>query len=258
MTKHFFEEADAFLQQVRPEEYALVAVDIENFRLFNKFYGREEGNKFLQYIADCVKRTEKTYEGIGGYLGGDNFCLIIPDRKEIIRELETAITNGIEQYEDAVGFYPVFGVYAIGDDCMSAIGFIVTGKIVGAESLVRWQHKTKGLVSPRVFIPVMEKNGMMDRNLFDDTMVNNIIGAAAFYEVFGDRIEITRVNEQYYHLNGVSVDDGTNYETKMGNHVREDDRTALLSIFQQAYENSIAGAEGTMHFLCTDGRVLWL
>lgn len=38
---------------------------------------------------------------------------------------------------------------------------ISTGKIVGAESLVRWQHPEKGLVSPAVFIPILEKNGLI-------------------------------------------------------------------------------------------------
>lgn len=36
-----------------------------------------------------------------------------------------------------------------------------TGMIVGAEALVRWQHKTRGLLSPAVFIPVFEKNGFI-------------------------------------------------------------------------------------------------
>ena len=32
-------------------------------------------------------------------------------------------------------------------------------KIVGAEALVRWNHKEKGVVSPGKFIPILEKNG---------------------------------------------------------------------------------------------------
>ena len=35
------------------------------------------------------------------------------------------------------------------------------GKIVGGESLVRWQHPTKGMISPGLFIPVFEKNGFI-------------------------------------------------------------------------------------------------
>ncbi len=38
-----------------------------------------------------------------------------------------------------------------------------SGKIVGGEALVRWKHKDKGLVSPGVFIPVLEKNGFISQ-----------------------------------------------------------------------------------------------
>ena len=35
------------------------------------------------------------------------------------------------------------------------------GKIVGAEALARWIHPTEGFLSPGLFIPVFEKNGMI-------------------------------------------------------------------------------------------------
>ncbi len=36
-----------------------------------------------------------------------------------------------------------------------------TGKIIGAEALLRWQHPTRGLVSPAQFIPVAEDCGLI-------------------------------------------------------------------------------------------------
>ena len=33
--------------------------------------------------------------------------------------------------------------------------------IIGAEALVRWNHKEKGIISPGVFIPVFERNGFI-------------------------------------------------------------------------------------------------
>lgn len=38
---------------------------------------------------------------------------------------------------------------------------VATEEIVAAEALVRWQHPTRGLVSPDEFIPVAEETGMM-------------------------------------------------------------------------------------------------
>ncbi len=38
---------------------------------------------------------------------------------------------------------------------------IETGEIIGAEALVRWNHPTKGVLSPAHFIPVFEANGFV-------------------------------------------------------------------------------------------------
>jgi EAL domain-containing protein (putative c-di-GMP-specific phosphodiesterase class I) len=43
---------------------------------------------------------------------------------------------------------------------------LVTGKAVGAEALVRWQHPTRGFVSPAEFVPFAEQTGYI-------TMVTN-------------------------------------------------------------------------------------
>lgn len=37
-----------------------------------------------------------------------------------------------------------------------------TGEIVGAEALIRWNHPEKGIISPGVFIPLTEKNGLIN------------------------------------------------------------------------------------------------
>lgn len=37
-----------------------------------------------------------------------------------------------------------------------------TGKIIGLESLLRWNHPTFGMIPPNVFIPLAEKNGSIN------------------------------------------------------------------------------------------------
>jgi diguanylate cyclase (GGDEF)-like protein len=38
---------------------------------------------------------------------------------------------------------------------------LATGKLVGVEALLRWNHPIQGLISPGVFIPIAEERGMM-------------------------------------------------------------------------------------------------
>ena len=39
----------------------------------------------------------------------------------------------------------------------------VSGRVTGAEALVRWQHPQHGMLSPTVFVPILEKSGVIYR-----------------------------------------------------------------------------------------------
>lgn len=55
------------------------------------------------------------------------------------------IGQALENNELQVYYQPIFSA--------------ATDKIVGAEALIRWIHPEKGMISPDVFIPTLEKNG---------------------------------------------------------------------------------------------------
>jgi len=525
----FLKIAEEYLKQIAPDTYCMAAIDLEHFRLFNKLYGREQGDCLLKKIAQLLENYKETHGGEVGYFGGDNFGMLVPHNQEALTKLRHEIEAEVKVWNNTMGFLPAFGIYIISEPDISpatmydratiALAQVVgnyakrscvyskdmeetveeeirllseieealdkeeftfyvqpqcdisSGKIVGGESLVRWHHSKKGLIPPGVFVPVLEKNGFianldryvwkkvcewlrswidrgfqaipisinvsridifsmdvpaylidlihmydlpaklikveltesayaesndkiertvkqlrdanflvmmddfgsgysslnmlksvavdvlkidmrfldineqeeekgigilesvvnmarqmrmpivvegvetqkqerfllkmgcrytqgyyyykplpiaefeklisderhldlngiwcrqvesmhlrefLDPNLFNDTMVNNILGAAAFYDMYENQLEITRVNEQYYKLAGISSIKEENYNKKFWNHVRDDDRQLLFSIFAQAYENQDGGAQGYIHYLREDGETLWI
>ena len=523
----FMEESRLFIQQAAPNAYCMVAIDIQHFRFFNKFHGRDTGDKLLRYIADCLDTRRKQHGGVTGYFEGDNFCIVMPWKMALVDELWKDIKAGVDLLGGAAGVIPSFGVSPIDDielppemyydratlalsqvagrncivtydpkmednledemrllveitEALERDEFtfyaqpqcdIFTGKLVGAESLVRWNHSTKGLIPPGKFVPAMERTGMiylldqkvwekvcqwmrswldrgyqpvpvsinisridimsldvptyligllekynlpakyikaeitesayaeedslindtvdrlreagflvmmddfgsgysslnmlksiavdvikidmrfleikeeeeqkgigilesivnmarlmglpiivegvetlqqenvlrsmgcrytqgfyyfkplpidqfeniladerrldftglhckqveafhvrefMDGNVFTDTMLNNVLGPCAIYDIYENQIEITRVNEQAYRLAGLDSSDNKDLSRKMWSNVRDDDRMVLFTLFEQAYERRPESSEGNIHYLRVDGKELWV
>jgi len=218
--RQFFKEADKFIRTIKPDTHVLVAVDVEHFRMFNKIFGRDEGNSLLKAIAECIEDVTARAEGsIAAYMRGDDFCIVMPDDADLIARLENSVNEILTKYKNEMDVRVLFGIYPIKDlslttevmydralsaiapssvnykDCIyrynpgvevkveeelkliaevkaalkqeEFIFYIqpqcdlVTGKIVGGESLARWNHPRNGLLSPGAFIPVIEKNGLV-------------------------------------------------------------------------------------------------
>ncbi|NJP09924.1 MAG: EAL domain-containing protein [Leptolyngbyaceae cyanobacterium RU_5_1] len=63
--------------------------------------------------------------------------------------LETDLRRAINQQEFVIHYQPIVA--------------LKTGKIAGLEALVRWQHPTRGLVSPAAFIPIAEETRLINQ-----------------------------------------------------------------------------------------------
>jgi len=82
--------------------------------------------------------------------GGNSFCIyhtVINAEAAKQLRIENLLYQAIENNELILNYQPFIDVS--------------TGKVCGAEALVRWQNPTLGFVSPLDFIPLAEMNGMI-------------------------------------------------------------------------------------------------
>ncbi len=75
----------------------------------------------------------------------------------------------------------------------------------------------------------------MDTNFITDSMLNNVLGPVAFYEMRDHQIEITRVNEQYFQLMGTSSGQANSYGKRFWNHVHADDRVLCIQSLRRHF-----------------------
>ncbi|MEP6993701.1 MAG: EAL domain-containing protein [Acidobacteriota bacterium] len=82
--------------------------------------------------------------------GGNNFQLCTPEltAKAVERlSLQSGLQQALDRDEFLLHYQPLVS--------------LVSGRIVGLEALVRWQHPDKGLVMPTTFIPLAEESGLI-------------------------------------------------------------------------------------------------
>ncbi len=219
--KHaFYEAAYQYLFKHENEALCMVVIDIGHFKLFNQFYGRATGDKYLKFVSDALRLYEKQFGGLACYAGADSFYYLCPDNDALFAAMRTRTYEELSARDIEIGFAPKFGVYRIEDrnrtvmdicDCAAAaLAHIqkeysnlfawydpamkrsddefklirdvenalrsneftfylqpkvnmLTRRIVGAEALVRWIRPDGRVIDPSVFIPVLEKNGLIFR-----------------------------------------------------------------------------------------------
>ena len=107
----FFAEAQKFIDGLKkPEEWCFMSIDIEHFRLFNDWYGHKKGDFLLSTIGLKLSEYEKEYSGIAGYIGQDDFSMVMKNDPKLINQLYDDIYKIIDSFGSAFGFSPVFGI----------------------------------------------------------------------------------------------------------------------------------------------------
>lgn len=99
---------------------------------------------------DSLLKAANTAMKVAQQLGGNRYQLYTTDISEKSYDrlmLEMNLHHALERSEFIVYYQPQIDLR--------------TGRMTGAEALVRWQHPERGLISPLEFIPIAEESGLI-------------------------------------------------------------------------------------------------
>ena len=99
----FFYNTRNMLNIFGTEDFVFIRIDIEKFQLINSFFGMDEGDYLLKYMADYLQNVEKEYRYITyGRIEADIFAVCFS------YENEEEITDFVKKFTN-----PFFGIYLV-------------------------------------------------------------------------------------------------------------------------------------------------
>ena len=176
----FFHHAQRVLRENPDVEFTLAISDIQDFTLVKERYGTKVANELLLQNVALLRRAQVENYIFGRY-DDNQFVVIAPSSErymETRRKNKGALTLPLPEEGVAV---LKFGVkrdirHDIPVRERSMVNALKhgefhiyyqpkhdsrTGRLVGAEALVRWTHPEFGFLSPAEFIPVFEQTGFI-------------------------------------------------------------------------------------------------
>lgn len=97
----------------------------------------------------------------------------------------------------------------------------------------------------------------LNENMFNDTMVNNILGAVLFFRMEGENVEVLRVNEQFYRMLGIEASD-EGFRSHIQDYIYEKDRAEFFHTLEHAERDQMKGAECDLRYFTPDKTFIWL
>ena len=119
----FFAAVREMLDRCPEENFVFIRMDIQKFQLINSFFGTDEGDRLLKYIANFLKKDMNQHKNIMfGYVRADIFsiCMSYKDKDEIEAYI-AQIQEMLNAYPIDFDILPAFGIYLIDDKSLPIV-----------------------------------------------------------------------------------------------------------------------------------------
>lgn len=118
--EEFFRQVELCIRHTT-QDWCLVAMDIDHFKLFNQWYGACAGDELLCALAQVLQSTAEGCGGVAGYMGNDDFALLFQGDKAAVQALHAHLNQCVQRYNGDVGFTPAMGAYPVETDIPAAV-----------------------------------------------------------------------------------------------------------------------------------------
>ena len=172
--KEFFAAARGLVPLHEKGGWCLVALDIDQFKLFNDWNGREAGDIVLAKIGSLLVNHEINDGWLAGYLGQDDFCILMPYTEAGMQALYGAVSEIIDAYGSAMSFTPIVGICMI-DGPATVLDLLDRAKLASNAAKDDFKHRI------RHFEPEMYRQTDAEYRLltdFQEAMANHEISYA--------------------------------------------------------------------------------
>lgn len=97
----FFEECEAYIKDTDDTNYAVLFMDLDNFKQVNDYFGHIKGDEAIQLAADKLRLIFSNLDIVSRF-GGDEFCVLVKNIPDNILtdKLEWSLEKLREEYSD--------------------------------------------------------------------------------------------------------------------------------------------------------------
>ena len=103
------------MRQYADEDICFISIDIEHYKFFGEWFGREKGDLLLAKIGEELTRIESEYHGLAGYFGQDDFAMIMKYDPVLIHNIYVRLRGIMNTFGLTGGLLPALGVAHIED-----------------------------------------------------------------------------------------------------------------------------------------------